>query len=135
MQKVENMNWKILVGSGLIVATALNANDGFNSEFSHFAGGAVMAGGITAVVDSFYPEYRSDRGMIGFGISSAAIVAEQGLEYALHGNGRGQLLDAASHIAGSALGAYVTDQYILSPVMQNSASEGKYIGLNLQHTF
>lgn len=94
-----------------------------------------MAGGITAVVDRYYPEYRSDRGMIGFGVSSIAIVAEQGIELALHGNARGQLLDAASHIAGSALGAYVTDQYILSPVVQNSASEGKYIGLNLQHTF
>lgn len=129
------MKWKVLVLSSLIVGSALGANDSFNSEFSHFAGGAVMAGGITAVVDHYYPEYRSDRGMIGFGISSAAIVAEQGIEYILHGNGRGQLLDTVSHIAGSALGAYVTDQYILSPVMQNSASEGQYIGLNIQHTF
>ncbi len=118
-----------------MVVLNLNANDSFNSEFSHFTGGAVMAGSITAVVDHFYPEYRSDRGMIGFGISSAAIVVEQGLEYALHGNGKGQFLDAASHVAGSALGAYITDQYILSPVIQNSASEGKYIGLNIQHTF
>lgn len=129
------MNWKILVASSLMVASTLNANDSFNSEFSHFAGGAVMAGGITAVVDHYYPEYRSDRGMIGFGISSAAIVIEQGIECAMHGNARGQLLDAASHIAGSALGAYITDQYILSPVIQKSASEGKYIGLNIQHTF
>lgn len=119
----------------MMLAVTLNANDSFNSELSHFTGGAVMAAGITAVVDHYYPEYREDRGMIGFGISSAAVVAEQGVEYALHGNARGQLLDAASHIAGSALGAYLTDQYILSPVVQNSASEGQYIGLNIQHTF
>jgi len=129
------MKLKLLVISSLMVAATLNANDSFNSEFSHLAGGAVMAGGITAVVDRFYPEYRSDRGMIGFGISSAAIAAEQGIEYALHGNGRGQLIDIASHVAGSALGAFVTDQYILSPVFQNSASEGKYLGMSLQHTF
>ncbi|MDD2951148.1 MAG: hypothetical protein PHU29_10200 [Sulfuricurvum sp.] len=129
------MKLKFLVVSSLIAVSTLGANEGFNSEFSHFVGGAVMAGGITAVVDRYYPEYRSDRGMIGFEVSSIAIVAEQGIEYAMHGNARGQLLDAASHIAGSALGAYVTDQYILSPVVQNSASEGKYIGLNLQHTF
>jgi hypothetical protein len=129
------MKWKILVVSSLMVASTLSANDSFNSEFSHFAGGAVMAGGITAVVDHYYPEYRSDRGMLGFEISSAAIIVEQGIEFALHGNGRGQLIDIASHVAGSALGAYVTDQYVLSPVMQNSASEGKYIGLNIQHSF
>lgn len=129
------MKWKVLAVSSLMIASMLNANDSFNSEFSHFAGGAVMAGGITAVVDHYYPEYRSDRGMIGFGISSAVIIVEQGVEGALHGNVHGQILDAASHIAGSALGAYITDQYILSPVMQNSASEGKYIGLNVQHTF
>lgn len=129
------MKWKVLVISSLMVAATLNANDSFNSEFSHLAGGAVLAGGITAVVDHYYPEYRSDRGMIGFGISSAAIAAEQGIEYALHGNGRGQLIDIASHVAGSAVGAFVTDQYILSPVLQNSASEGKYLGMSLQHTF
>lgn len=116
-------------------ALVLQANDSIASESSHFIGGAVMAGGITAVVDHYYPEYRSERGMIGFEVSSIAIIAEQSIEYAMNGDARGQLLDAASHIAGSALGAYVTDQYLLSPVVQNSASEGKYVGLALQHRF
>lgn len=114
---------------------ALQANDSFASESSHFVGGAVMAGGITAVVDHYYPEYRSERGMIGFEVSSVAIIAEQSLEYAMNGDARGQLLDAVSHIAGSALGVYVTDQYLLSPVIQNSQSEGKYVGLALHHSF
>ncbi len=129
------MKWNVLVASSLIVSATLGANDSINSELSHFVGGAAMAGGITAAVDRFYPEYQSDRGMIGFGLSSAIIVGAEGIEYALHGNGRGQILDAASHIAGSALGAFITDQYILSPVLQTSASEGKYIGLNIQKTF
>lgn len=126
--------YKMFIGS-LLVVSCLYGNDSFDSEFSHFAGGAVMAGGITAIVDSYYPEYRSDRGMIGFGISSVAIVVEQGIEVILNGNARGQLLDAVSHIAGSALGAYITDQYILTPVIKDSAIEGKYIGLVMQRSF
>lgn len=119
----------------LLGFNTVGANDSLNSEMSHVIGGAVMAGGITAVVDSYYPEYKADRGMIGFGISSAAIVVEQSIEFAFNGNAKGQLLDIASHIAGSAFGAFVTDQYILAPVMKNSQGEGKYVGLTLQHSF
>lgn len=128
------MSLKIFIISACSIL-ALNASDGFTSEASHFAGGAVMAGGITAVVDSYYPEYKSERGMLGFEISSIAIIAEQSVEYAINGNARGQLLDALSHIAGSALGAFVTDKYFLLPVIKDSASDGKYVGLNVQHNF
>jgi len=121
--------------STLFVVSALNANDSFNSEISHVIGGAVMGGGITAVVERYYPEYREDRGWVGFGLSSAAMIAFESVTVALNGNLRGQLLDVASHATGSALGAFVTDQYLLSPVIQNSSSEGKYVGLTLQHTF
>jgi hypothetical protein len=114
---------------------ALYANDSFSSEASHFAGGAVMAGGITVVIDHYFPEYKFDRGMVGFEVSSAVIIVEQAVEVALHGNAKGQLLDATSHIAGSVLGAWVTDKYILSPVIQDSSNEGKYIGVSLQYTF
>jgi len=119
----------------LMGISSVSANDDFNSEMSHVVGGAILAGGITAVVDRYYPEYREDRGMIGFWTSSAAIVIEQAVEIALHGDAKGQALDAVSHIIGSALGAFVTDQYILSPVLNNSASEGKYVGLALQYSF
>ncbi|MCX6072757.1 MAG: hypothetical protein NTY39_00350 [Campylobacterales bacterium] len=114
---------------------SVSANDGFNSEISHFIGGTVMAGGITAIVDSYYPKYKEDRGMIGFWISSASIVVEQGIEVALHGDAKGQLMDTVSHIAGSALGAYVTDQFILAPVVSDSKAQGTFVGLNLQHSF
>ena len=129
------MNGKFFLWSSMLIGSILPANESFSSEVSHFIGGAVLAGGITTVVDSYYPEYRSERGVIGFGISSAAVIIEQSVEFALHGNAGGQLLDAAVHIAGSALGAFVTDEYFLTPVIQNSASQGKYIGLNVQHSF
>jgi hypothetical protein len=120
---------------GMALMTQLEANDSFNSEISHVIGGAVMAGGITAVIDRYYPEYRENRGMIGFGLSSAAIIAFESVYSAFHGDIRGQLLDVASHTAGSAVGAFVTDRYILSPVVQNSPTEGKYVGLVMKRTF
>jgi hypothetical protein len=118
-----------------ISASSVSANDGISSEMGHFFGGTVMAGGVTAIVDSYYPEYKEDRGVIGFGISSALIVVEQGIEYALHGDAKGQLLDTVSHIAGSSLGAYVTDQFLLTPIISDSKTEGTFVGLNLQHSF
>lgn len=128
------MKLKALIMSGVMISSLYGADD-FNSEASHFTGGAVLAGGITAVVDSFYPEYRADRGLIGFGISSAVGLLDQTIQYAESGRASGQLLDAAAHIAGSAFGAWLTDKYILSPVIIDSASEGKYIGLNVRHSF
>lgn len=126
---------KSFVISTFFVVSALNGNDSFNSEISHVIGGTVIAGGITAAIDRYYPEYREDRGWIGFGLSSVGMIAFESVTVALRGDLSGQLLDVASHVTGSALGAFVTDQYLLSPVIQDSASEGKYIGLTLQHTF
>jgi glycerol uptake facilitator-like aquaporin len=122
----------ILVG---LLSTQIFANDSLNSEFSHFAGGAVMAGGITAVVDTYYPEYKESRALIGFGISSVAIIAEQTIEYATNGGAKGQAMDAAAHILGSAVGTYISDKYLLVPTMMNSASEGKYYGLSVKYPF
>jgi hypothetical protein len=119
----------------LMGLSSVSANDSFNSEISHVIGGAVMAGGITAVVDSYYPEYKADRGMIGFGVSSLTIIAFESVTVALRGDAKGQLLDVASHIAGSAFGAFVTDKFILSPVVENSTSEGKFIGLRAGVSF
>ena len=94
-----------------------------------------MAGGVTAAVERYYPELRDNRGMIGFKISSAAVIALQIIEYASNGNAKGQLLDAASHITESAVGAWVTDNYILTPVVKNTSNNGKYIGLAFKYAF
>ncbi len=124
----------LLIAATLMI-TQLEANTSVSSEMSHFVGGAAMAGGITAVVNSYYPEYKENRGMLGFWISSAAVAVEQVVEYAVHGDAKGQALDAISHIAGSALGAFVADQYILSPVIKDSSTTGNYVGLTLQRSF
>jgi len=128
--KFLNITFILMMGLG-----SVSANDSFSSEMSHVVGGAVTAGAITAIVDSYYPEYRADRGMIGFGISSVAMIAFESVTIALRGDVNGQLLDVASHALGSAFGAFVTDKFILSPVIENSASEGKFIGLRAGVSF
>ncbi len=128
--KFLNITFILMIGAGCV-----SANNSVSSEMSHVVGGAVTAGAITAIVDSYYPEYREDRGMIGFGISSVAMLAFESITIALRGDAKGQLLDVASHTAGSAFGAFVTDKFILSPVIENSASEGKFIGVRAGVSF
>lgn len=46
-------------------------------ELSHVAGGAVLAGGFTAIADKYYPHHRK---LIGFLASSACVVVGEGLQ-------------------------------------------------------
>lgn len=123
-----------VMASSMLIAPNAHATDSLESEAAHFVFGAVLAGGITWAVDEYFPEHRENRGWIGFGISSVGAALESLYEYNINGNGRNQTIDALSHIAGSALGAYVTDEYILAPVISSSAGEGRYVGLNLTYT-
>lgn len=125
----------LLILCNLLLMTQVSATDSIESEASHLIGGAILAGGLTAVVDRYYPEHRHNRKMIGFKISSATVIALQILDYSRYGNVEGQLLDAASHIIGSAIGAWATDKYILMPVVKHTSNNGKYVGVALHYTF
>ena len=128
------MKKSIIILSSLLWTLQLSATESFNSEISHAAGGALLAGGITAIAD-YYPEYKENRGMVGFGVSTAAGVIDFVIETAVDGNAKGQLLDLASHTLGSAFGAWLTDEYILSPIVTESKTEGKYLGLAMNYSF
>lgn len=128
------MRKSILLISSIIMTMQLHATESVNSELSHVAGGALLAGGVTTIADQF-PEYKENRKMIGFGISTVAGVVDFAVESIVDGNTKGQLLDLASHTIGSAIGAWVTDKYILEPVIQESKSEGKYVGLAMNYSF
>ena len=118
----------------IIVTLQLHATDTFNSEASHFVGGTVLAGASTAVVNQF-EEYKQDRKIIGFGVSAVYALIDQSIQYAEDGNAGGQLLDLGAHLLGSALGAWVTDKYILSPVVEDSPVQGKYLGCAMAYRF
>jgi hypothetical protein len=87
----------------------------------------LLAGGITYLADEYssVPEYR---GWIGFGLSSALGVIGELLSGS---NSSG--LDMASHAVGSAIGAFVTDKWILQPVVkrENAVSSCYGVELNL----
>jgi len=106
------------------------ASDSFASEASHAAGGAAIAGTLTYFADHYRPQYR---GWIGFSASVAMGIALEGLD-AANGNGFSGL-DALSHALGAAAGAFVTDQYILAPVVKPEGKQGAYLGVQARVAF
>lgn len=117
-----------LVGLMLIASTVTAANNP-SSQLSHVAGGALLAGAVTAIADKYWPDY--DRAWTGFTVSTVAGVLSQLYEYSDGTNDANDaLLDAASHALGSAIGAYVTHEYILMPVVKKEPSGGTYMGVN-----
>ncbi|MCB1864028.1 MAG: hypothetical protein KDG50_01245 [Chromatiales bacterium] len=111
----------ILVGLIAAVAEPVQAYDGWSSELSHAGGGALLAGGITYIADQ-YEVSRKNRAWIGFGLSSALGVIG---ELVTTGT---SALDMFSHAAGSAIGAFVTDKWILHPVVVHEKS-AEYVGV------
>lgn len=114
-------------------ALQVEANDGLSSEISHGVGGVVTAGLLVTAFD--YTQYAQDRAIFGFAGSTIIGIAMQIIDYNEYKDARGQLTDAIWHIAGSAIGAYTTDRFILSPIVTNSPTQGEYIGLSLQSSF
>ncbi|MEW7863972.1 hypothetical protein [Aeromonas diversa] len=107
---------------GLLMASA-EANDSFNSELSHFAGGAAMGAGFTAIADHY--GYRENREWIGFGMSTGIGIAGELIEKA-SGQGPLSALDAGANALGAAVGAYATSEWVLIPVL---SPEAGYVGL------
>ena len=94
------------------------AYDGFTSEFSHAAGGAIMAGSITKIFED-----SPNRVLIGAGISSAvSFLAESHQVLSKDAKVSSSLLDFGSHALGSIVGAWVSDKYLLTPVIARSYS-------------
>ena len=106
----------------LITSPQCSASDSFTSEMSHVISGAAIAGYIThRYSDS---EYRS---WIGFGVSTAIVIAEQNYEISKVGKRSSQQLDMVAHAIGSAVGAWYTDKYLLTPIVKRN-----YLGLTIQ---
>jgi hypothetical protein len=124
---------KIFLAAFLVLFHPLlfaNGSMNVNSELSHLAGGAIMAGTIVTLTDNYWPE--QNRAWVGFTVSSALGALSQYYEYANGSNDfNNAFMDAASHALGSAIGAYISDQYLLMPVINKSADE-TYVGLSIQ---
>jgi hypothetical protein len=126
---------RLLQGLAGIVAIATAtghafANDGLGSELSHAAGGAAVAGAATYLADSRWP---ADRGWIGFAAGTG--VGILGETFDLAKGGKFSLLDVASDTLGAALGAVITDGYILRPVVATDQEQHAYFGVKGRFQF
>lgn len=109
----------------LLLAGPSQAYDGATSELSHAAGGALLAGMVTRV----YSE-SENRAWIGFAVSAAVSVLAESYQVSRGAASSSSMLDVAAHTAGAALGAWVTDRYILVPVVSRT-----YAGVMFQRKF
>jgi hypothetical protein len=107
---------RLLTIALLFCAAHSHAYDGLTSELSHAAGGALLAGAVTKM----YSE-SENRVWIGFAVSTAAVVLEQGYQISRGANRNSQIKDMAWHAVGSALGAWATDKYLLVPVVTRTS--------------
>ena len=123
--RIARLFLKSLVVGMCCQACTVLAYDGFTSEISHAAGGALLAGLITqACADD------ERRAWIGFAVSAAAGALSESLQASRGARGYSSLLDAASHAAGAAVGAWLGDRYLLVPVLGRP-----HVGLVLVHRF
>lgn len=113
----------------LLSATGSLAYDGWSSELPHFAGSAVISGASTAIADYYSLEHRA---LIGFSVGAAVGVLGETI-----GNSF-SWLDLASDLLGAGVGAFVTDRFILSPVISTQTESwhaSSYIGLVMSRSF
>jgi hypothetical protein len=106
---------RTLLMTWMLLSATVHAYDGWSSELSHAAGGALLAGALT-----HHYKDLPDRAWIGFAVSSAAGVLVEGATVARGGKRSSQYLDMASHALGSAIGAWYSDKYLLMPVISSN---------------
>lgn len=131
MKKLILMFLVVLMGSIPFSQAFGKSNDGPSSELGHAAGGAVIAGAATYVADAYWPDLN--RGWAGFCFSALAGCAGEAAQWA--SGSEFSLLDAASHAAGAALGAWVTDRFILLPVIRITSQDKVCASLVASFTF
>ena len=111
------------------------ANESFNSEFSHFAAGVGIAAAATAIADHYGA--GENRAWIGFGTSVAISAVLEGVQIAANGSSQvgPSALDFASNLLGAALGAWVTDRFVLMPVVSKDAEGRRVVGVTARWSF
>jgi uncharacterized protein YfiM (DUF2279 family) len=121
------------------LALALNAgvaraNESFASEFSHFVAGGVVAGTVTAIADHYEVP---DRAWVGFGVTVGISFVAEAVQVISVGSSQvgPSALDFFSNMAGAAIGAWVTDQYILQPVVTRDAAGHTTVGVVFRKSF
>ena len=128
---ITNRNAKLfrvwVLGIAACLGGQASANDNIKSEMSHAIFGGVVAGAATWGASDRWPEHRA---LVGFAASASLGVFTE----ATSRNGF-SALDAGSNALGAAIGALVTDEYLLAPVIRREAGHVSYIGVTFVKTF
>jgi hypothetical protein len=117
-----------------LCVTCSRANESFGSEFSHVVGGAAIASVATAVADHYGAEHRA---WIGFGTSVGLSFAAEAIQIAAKGSGQTgpSALDFGCNLVGAALGASLTDRFILAPAVSTHAQGHRTVSLSMRLSF
>jgi hypothetical protein len=117
-------------------AQAFASSVNWSGESTHMIEGAVIAGGTAAITDIYWPEYREYRGVIGLGVSTLYIAIAEGTQMIFNGERiSSSAVDIGFHTVGSFVGAIVTDQYILAPIVKKEPDGGTLVGFAVQGSF
>ena len=118
-----------------VLMTFLLSNVAFaDNEWKHAAVGVAVGSAGTAIADRYWPENRA---LVGFAAGVAVGVLGEVVDRG-HGwgkwDGRDSARDVVATAIGSAIGALVTDRWILMPVVKRT-SQYEYYGLVGQRRF
>lgn len=110
-------------------------NDSFGSEISHVFAGMGVAAAATAIADHY--DAGENRGWIGFGTVVGLSFVAEAVQVASNGSSqlKGSSLDFASALVGAAIGAWVTDRYLLAPVVARDAEGHRTVGIVMRMAF
>ncbi|MEY3898031.1 MAG: hypothetical protein RLZZ214_3552 [Verrucomicrobiota bacterium] len=116
--------------AGLIATAPANATDCFNSEASHFAGGAALASATSAALFKFCPKVKHPA-LTGFAVAVAGALLG---EIPLYSDAHFSALDVVSGSLGGAIGALATDRWYIAPRIESRKEETIY-AVTVAHQF
>jgi hypothetical protein len=126
----------LIAGSLLVGHGTCSASDGVYSELSHVISGGLVAGYVTKYADDRGWE---DRRWVGFATSVGISLVAEGVQVLTSDNRskqfRSSALDFTANMVGAAIGAWVTDRYILAPVISRDAMGHRKVGVALNMAF
>lgn len=110
------------------------ANDSVNSELSHVVSGALIAGGSTAIAEHCRVD---DRRWFGFATSVGLSAVIEGVQILATGPDQvgPSAMDFTANLLGAAFGAWVTDRFLLLPVVTRDAPCRRVLGARFSLAF
>lgn len=116
----------VLLGVALLLSGSAAATNNVYSETSHTLFGVAVGSACTWGADVVWPEHRA---LLGFGLAASLGLIEQSTS-----KGGFSAVDAGANALGGAIGAFLTDRFLLAPVVRRDAAHS-YLGLVMAKRF